>query len=445
MSERSMSPTPPSLMDAVEQLWRLPSPGPKNIFTAAQFLDLRVVCEQLYPYAGRNESMSFALHFALRSFGLPCGLPQDKQHRALSWSDAASRLDQAFRTTRTTRIHFCPLDCADTLPLLTFGAASIRRFTSSELETALNFPELLRRYPRWQAESTRFSSFTWLVVEEEVLLSGKPEQRTTPVLFEGMDRDFGAIVPHRTQFPAAVETALFAVLLAPWEDLVQYMDLDWRAFRIPWVYSIDGDVFAQRATPPSPDTLNWEPCVYVDRYGEEIEDARPVTLLLSEQAAATLPLWINDECWSVTATAKESLIFGMPIVHFLNRAFTSSGIDEFLAHILVIEAALGTKADHDRRQPKIVGSRQGATARVATRLAGLLADKACVEVFMRLFNTRSEFLHGRTVQVIPGTERVLARQIARRVAVELVKISAREPRLPREDFLKRLLDAGQAV
>ena len=445
MTEQSMSPTPPSLANAVEQLWRLAPPGPKNIFTAPQFMDLQVVCEHLYPHAGRNDSMSFALHFALRSFGLPCGLPQDKQHRALSWSDAASRLDQAFRTTRTTRTHLCPLDCADTIPLLRFGAASIRTFTSSELEAAMNFPELLRKYPSWQADSARFASFTWLVVEEEVLLSGEPEQRATPFLFEGLDRDFGAIVPHQAQFPAAVEAALFAVLLAPWEDLVHYTDLDWRAFRIPWVYSTDGDVFAQRPIPPSPDTLNWEPCIYVDRYGEETEDERPAAFPLSEQAAATLPLWINDACWSVTANAKESLIFGMPIVHFLNRAFASSGIDEFLSHILVIEAALGAKADHDRSRVKAAGGPQGATARVATRLAGLLGDKSYVDVFRRLFNTRSEFLHGRTVQVISGAERVLVRRLARQVAVELVTIAAREPHLPREDFLKRLLDAGQAA
>lgn len=73
----------------------------------------------------------------------------------------------------------------------------------------------------------------------------------------------------------AVEAALFALLLAPWEEWVQYADIDWRAFRVPWIYTTDGDVFAHRSTLPSPDTLSWKPFIYTDRYGDEVESERP--------------------------------------------------------------------------------------------------------------------------------------------------------------------------
>lgn len=433
---------PPALVDAVARLWRLPPPGPENLFTAQAFIHLRQTCEQLYSTTGPKDAMTFALHHALRAFGLPCGLPPDKQHLALSAENAAHRLDDALRNTRTSRIHLCPLDWADTLPFLAFGPASVRTFTAAELEGMVNLPQLQRSYPSWVMDSRRLASFTWLVVREEVILEGAPELRAVPVLFERIDRDFGAIEPHQRRFPPAVEAALFALLLAPWEEWVQYADIDWRAFRVPWIYTTDGDVFAHRSTFPSPDTLSWEPFIYTDRYGDEVESERPSYMPISDSATDAVS-WVNDATWAQLLDAKQALIFGGPVTHFLIRAFLSSGIDEFLAHIMVIEAGLGVKIDHDgRNRPKLRGNSQGATIRVATRLSALLGDKTHSADFLRLFDARSEFVHGRSMRSIASFDRILARKLARQVARELVKAAVCEPTLSREDFLQRLLAAG---
>lgn len=289
----TMTAAPPALIEAIAGLWRLPPPGPENLLTAQVFTHLRQTCEQLYPTAGSDGALSFALHHALRAFGLPCGLPSDKQHLALSTEDAAYRLDQAFRNTQTSRVHLCPLDCADTLSPLVFGPASVRTFTASELEALVNLPQLQRNYPSWKMDSQRLASFTWLVVKEEARIIREPGQRAVPVLYESLDRDFGAIEPHQLRFPPAIEVALFTLLLAPWEQWVQYTDIDWRPFRTPWVYTTDNDVFPHRPAPPSSDTLSWEPCIYVDKYGDEVESERPVNLPLSE-AAADAVSWVND-------------------------------------------------------------------------------------------------------------------------------------------------------
>lgn len=438
----TMTSAPPALIEAIAGLWRLPPPGPENLFAAQVFIHLRQTCEQLYPTGSSKDALSFALHHALHAFGLPCGLPSDKQHLALSTEDAAYRLDQAFRNTQTSRIHLCPLDCADTLSPLAFGPASVRTFTASELEALVNLPQLQRKYPSWKMDSQRLASFTWLIVKEEARLIGEPGQRAVPVLYESIDRDFGAIEPHQQRFPPAVEVALFTLLLAPWEQWVQYTDIDWRPFRTPWVYTTDNDVFPHRPAPPSSETLSWEPCIYVDKYGDEMESERPVYLPLSD-AAADAVSWVNDAAWAEVLGAEQTLIFGRPVAHFLIRAFLSSGIDEFLAHITVIEAGLGTKIDHDaRNRLKLKGNNQGATFRVATRLSALLGDKAHSTDFRRLFDARSEFLHGRTMRSIASSDRVLARKLARQVARELVKMAMCEPTLPREVFLQRLLDAG---
>ncbi len=436
---------PPALFNAIKELWRLQSPGPENLFTSQPFVHLRQTCEVLYPFAGCGDALGFALHYALCSFGLPCGLPTNKQHLAVTAQEAAEQLNVAFHSTRTSRTYLCPLDCADTLPPLSFGQVSVRTFTSSELEALVNLPQLQRRYPRWQMDAERLASFTWLIVKEEVNLNGEPGQRAIPVLFQSLDRDLGAIEPHRQRFPAAVEAALFMLLLAPWEEWAHYTDLDWRAFRTPWVYTSDSDVFCHRPTPPSPDTLTWEPCVYTDAYGEEVELERPSCLPLTD-AVADAPVWLNDTSWAEVQEAQATLIFGRPVMHFLVRAFLSDGIDEFLAHITVIEAALGTKVDHDpKMRPKITGGRQGSTYRVAIRLAALLGDKSHAKSFLLLFDSRSEFLHGRTMQTIPGSERVLARRLARQVSLALVKAAKLEVTVPREVFLQRLLDVGQML
>ena len=54
----------------------------------------------------------------------------------------------------------------DTLPALTFGPNSVRRFTREELEAVVDQVRLRRHGPRWNFDTERFSEFAWLVVDE---------------------------------------------------------------------------------------------------------------------------------------------------------------------------------------------------------------------------------------------------------------------------------------
>lgn len=65
-------------------------------------------------------------------------------------------------------------------------------------------------------------------------------------------------------------------------------DLDWRGFRIPWIYTLDDDLFTFPKRPPSPDDLTLEPWIVDDDWGEEIELERPTTYPLKEAAALAL-------------------------------------------------------------------------------------------------------------------------------------------------------------
>ncbi|MEP1421246.1 MAG: hypothetical protein ABJK59_05705, partial [Erythrobacter sp.] len=131
--------------------------------------------------------------------------------------------------------------------------------------------------------------------------------------------------------------------------------------------------------------------------------------------------------------------------HFLVRAFQADGMDEFLAHLTTIEAALGLQADYNRSL-RITPDRQkklGATKKVAGRLAGLLGDKQLADSYQRLFDKRSAYLHGRSMSVISSEEQKVARSLARKVAYALARTTQQVS--SREKFLDDLLGKGIAL
>ena len=124
------------------------------------------------------------------------------------------------------------------------------------------------------------AQFRWLVVEEEVTLDPRPEARAAPFMYMTLDRDFGEADPHLGRFPPAVERALFFLLLAPWERWSMMQEVDWRGFRLPWIYTADDDLFIRPSPPPSADSLTLEPWIVQSEWGEDIELERPTVLPL---------------------------------------------------------------------------------------------------------------------------------------------------------------------
>ena len=303
--------------------------------------------------------------------------------------------------------------------------------------------KLTRLYPQQDFDAERFSEFHWRVVEKTVALEREPEARAVPVLFMELSRDLGQIEPHKGRFPGAVEEALFFLLLAPWESWSTMAEVDWRGFRVPWVYTVDSDIFVRLNTPPSPDTLSWQPRIYDDGYGGTHEEERPVELRLEDDVATELPVW-DQSRWAIVEQAKQSVLFETPITHFMVRAFLAEGIDEFLAHITTIEAALGLRADYQKSFRVAPDRHRGmrATNRMRGRVAGLLGARRYADEYERLFDVRSAFLHGRAMTAISTEERVMARSLAREVVEALILATQSGPISSREDFLDGLLDRG---
>ena len=441
MREAAASPSR-AMLAAMSDLWRLRPPGPDNILAHPAFERLREACRDGYPNAGKR-GPAFALSTALRALGLPCGLRKETAHLALPVEEAAKGLDSAMRATRATSIHLVPLDLAAGLPSIAFGSAKLGRLTADELRTLVDEVRQKRLYPQHHFDAERFSEFHWLVVEEAVALQKEPEARGVPVLFMDLSQDLGQIEPHKGRFPSAVEEALFFLLLAPWENWSTMAEVDWRGFRVPWVYTVNSDIFVRLNMPPSSDTLSWEPRIYDDGYGGTIEEERPVELCLKDNVTTELQA-MDQSRWVIVERAKQSVLFETPIAHFLVRAFLADGIDEFLAHITTIEAALGLRADY-QKSFRIVPDRHKrlrATDKMRGRVAGLLGGRSYADQYERLFDLRSAFLHGRAMTAISTEERVMARSLAREVVEALIVATQTGAVLSREDFLDVLLDKG---
>jgi hypothetical protein len=437
------TPLPATLTEAVAALWRVPPPGPDNLSSDPRFIRLRDCCESLYSKTKSYVALSFALSNALRALGLPCGLEPANAHLALPAEAAAGQLDAAFRRTRASRLYLCPLNLAGELPLLKFGPNSIWKFTTDELEALVDPLPLQRINSNWMFDAKRFSEFSWLAVEEAYPLDVEPGERAIPLLFMTLSGDWGRIEPHQERFPTAVEAALFAVLLAPWEDWVEMHANNWCGFSVPWVYTLTDDIFVRPTRPPSPDTLSWRQNIFSDADGDVVELEWPEQLYLKDAAAVEAPNLINHKVWSELARARQSPLFETPIEHFFLRAFLSEPLDEFLAHITTIEAALGLPSDYDRKTRPRIAKGRSVTDCMAARVEALLGTQTDAADYRRLFGFRSLFLHGRKMDAIPGEERFAARRLARRVVNGLIEAALAEPVLrSREEYLNDLLIRG---
>lgn len=431
------------LLGSLEQLSRVPPTGVNHLQHMDEFVRFAELLQKQHPQMGTGSWQRFTLATALRQLGLASLVGGVASDLAVPSYELLNRLDQALRGFPSKRRHLCPLDLASDLPALAFGPNQVRTFSSSELEDLFDVQGLRRVNRQWSVDTKRFAEFTWLVVDEDVSPETvAPGQRRLPSMFSAIDRDFGRIEPYHTGLPVSVEDALFGLLVLPWEEIVDYLEMDWRGFQIPWVYTVDFDVFARRSPVPSPDSLAWEPATQFDADGNEYEYERPISYPLHPGSEDKLA-FANDATWQDIKAARKTVLFARPVAHFFIRGFQTSGIDEFLAHISAVESALGQPQDHHAQSRKrIDGKSPGATYRVTQRISGLLGDKTFGETYSRLFKLRSDFLHGKAMAAISGRDRTSARLLARKIVCELIGVAVNSTTIDREQLLDDLLEKG---
>ncbi|MFO6406931.1 hypothetical protein, partial [Pseudomonas aeruginosa] len=411
-----------SLVAALQALWDIPPPGPQNLWSSREFVALKKLLTKRYRSGKSTFGLEVSIGNALRSLGLPCSTPHLPNQPWPDMGKVAAALAHEVQRTTTRRRYLCPLDMADELPSFQFGNARMGRFAAAELEVLFNAPRLERFYPGIRLDAQRLSQFHWMVVEEDVSVRGESGDRQFSWLDLPIGKDLGEIVPHRGRFPAAVERALFFLLLAPWEDWAEMTEVDWRGFQLPWVYTVDDDLCAFPHPPPPPERLSWEPYSYQVDHDEWEESERP--MWLRTWATAEDVRQALEARWALlqAASTQASELFSTPVEHFLVRAFLSDSIDEVMAHLIMIEAAFGAEADH-RRKLRLTGDNhdESPTRRVAARLSAAIVEPGAAKEYLDLYDMRCTYVHGRPEgRIISTQQRVLARRLAREAANALV-------------------------
>ncbi|AHG62875.1 hypothetical protein [Advenella mimigardefordensis] len=431
-------PADQQFLNALTDLWNIPAPGPKNILSIPEFGALNELCAQRYSDGKITIGGKFALGRALRSLGLPCWQAPNTNCQSLDLQSVADSLVDAFSRKTVIRRHICPLDLAVNFPSVSFGNARIENFTKEGLEGLFDSRKLALWFPTLPFESEKLAQFNWLVVEEEITVHLDNGVRTFPFFPDESDIDRGDIEPHAGRVPKAVEDALFFILQLPWEQWEASASIDWRGFRMPWVYTQDDDLFVFPSPPPRPESLSFEPAIYEDENGEEIETERPITLWLAASEVTEIKS-LTHEAWQKLRNARTTELFETPVVHFLVRAFLANGIDEFMAHLIVIEAAFGIHGD-----PKLdllKKMRIKPSLHVAFRLSAALGENVVCD-YDDLFKLRSRFIHGRSgLEPISLHKRILARRLARLASCKLVSLALTDNRR-REKILRDLLSKG---
>lgn len=420
---------------ALAPLWSIASPGPNNLSQSSAYIAFKQFCVDSFPAADKGIGFLFGLSDALRSAGLPCLM--SKPRLASTIEEGARAIIAAFEASTVRRTYICPLDLADTLPPMVFGHATVRRYNKGELATLFDAVRLARYFPGHAFEASDLAQFQWLTVEEIVPVASRAGQRALPWLYESWNRDFGAFDPYAGAHSGVVEDALFALLLAPWEDW-HALNTDWAGFTIPWVHLVTDDLFVRPKPVPSAGTLTWEDATMQDHDGEMVEYQRPLAVPLDDAAQPILAA-CDQDWWARIETATATALFETPIKHFLVRAASSDGMDQVMAHMTAIEAALGLQSDFSKKgRPK--HDQIGATARLAKRVAILLGDAQAGQDYADLFELRSAFVHGRPIAgQVSGKDRILARRLARRVVVALVDAANdSDGALSRAEFLNGL-------
>ena len=153
---------------------------------------------------------------------------------------------------------------------------------TSRLSANADEDRLKRIYLRLDLDADRLSELHWLIVEETLVFTHGPEARAVPIFSMDFRQDLRRIEPHKSRFPAGFENALLFMMLVPWETWSTLKEVDSHGFHVPWVYTVDSDIFVRPAMPQSPTSLTLGHRVYDDGFGGTYDEKRPVPLPLGE-------------------------------------------------------------------------------------------------------------------------------------------------------------------
>ncbi|WP_235894177.1 hypothetical protein [Klebsiella pasteurii] len=429
---------PEEFLAAFNCVWQLPADMDQDIIIKSkEFHQLRLAID-IHCYAKiKGNLFEPYLLWGLKKLGVPCFFTAGSPLAATDMDVTAMRCYEALMRRHVRQTYLCPLDCAGEIPEITFGNSSIKRFSKSELDVLLNSTQLQRQSGYTSADTGALSQFLWLMVEHDEGLYSDFAKRYW-FWFTSKDKP-GTVYPYKHHYPEAVENAIFLLMLAPWEEWLVNEEYHWRPFDIPWVHTLSGDIFPQQQPIPSASSLTWVPHSYTDENGNWHEYDAPHEYNISLISEQLMPFLDSQACNHLETALIRGLI-NVAARHQFVKAFLSDGVDEFLAHIVVIDACVGEKSVNGTLEKKF--KRLGTTGRLKYRLVGLLNDVSVKKSIDILYEARSNYVHGDTLDKILGEHILLARILARKTLSAIISETSQLSGLTREEFLDDLLQRG---
>ncbi len=429
---------PDEFIAAFNSVWRLPAGMDYNaILNAPEFLLFRKTIDKLCYAKIKGNLLEPFLLCGLQKLGVPCLFIAGSPLAATDRSETAARCYEALMKRHAYHIYLCPLDCAGDIPQIKTANANIRRFSRNELDELLNSLPQQRQPGYVTADTEGLSQFLWLVVSHDEALSVDFAER---YWFWNTRKDTpGTVYPYKYHYPEAVEDAIFLLLLAIWEEWQLNEEYHWRPFNIPWVHTLSDDIFWQQPPIPSAASLTWVPCSYQDENTGWHEYEAPHEYNYSLTSDQLMP-FVDTPAFRNLETATTNGLINSAARHQFVKAFRSDGVDEFLAHIVVIDACVGEKSVNSALEKEL--KRLGSTGRLKYRLAGLLNDVSVKENLHVLYEARSNYVHGNTLEKISGEHVLQARILARKTLNAIITEAGQSPGLTREEFLDDVLRRG---
>lgn len=429
---------PDEFIAAFNRVWRLPAGLDYNtILKSPEFLLLRETADKLCYAQIRGNLLDPFLLRGLQKLGVPCLFTAGSPLAAADRLETTARCYDALMKRHANHIYLCPLDCAGDIPQIKTANTNIMRFSKAELDELLNSLPQQRQPGYAPADTAGLSQFLWLVVGHDEALREDFAER---YWFWNTNRDNpGTVYPYKHHYPEAVESAIFILMLATWEEWQLNEECHWRPFDIPWVHTLSDDIFWLQPPIPSTTSLTWVPCSYLDKNEGWHEYEAPHRYNYSLTIDQLMPFVDTQVCNHLEAAIANGLI-NVAARHQFVKAFRSDGVDEFLAHIVVIDACVGEVSGNKALEKHL--KELGATRRLKYRLAGLLNDASVSDTMDVLYKVRSDYVHGNALEKIPGEHILQARTLARKTLNAIITEAGQSEELTREEFLDDVLRRG---
>jgi len=417
----------------LEKLWHH---GFNEFNSTLELPEVVEIREQLSAY-NQGRPVGYSLLNFLMSMDFPLFDPSGKERQKPDFNLLESELHKTYLQDTHTKTYICPLNFIDQDLTMEFGSSRLGRCDPDKLQEYFHKSMIYFRGLNFDIQ--KLTAFNFLIINEEYTDEHLGEARTGLFAFMNREYTFGGFLIHKQYFPKVVEDAIFYLLLAPWEEVL-YESMDSiPTFSIPWVYETTDDILHNPHFLPDITQLAFEPKWFSTPDGVEIEREVPIEIQMHPNFFIETTKKNEDNLWGKFEAVQDLPLFSKPIKHFFIRFFMSEGVDQLLALLTAIEAALALEMDLNtnwKKENLINHKNTNATRLISIRLNNLLGGEEHGKTFAEMYKLRNKYIHGHmTDEPISNQQMGNLYGVARKMILKLIDLSHEKRHLTREEIL----------